>query len=463
MKILLLSPPYLTDYMRNARCDFVSLSASQWYPIWLGYAGVWLEHCGHEVKLVDAPASHLDHAATERVVTDWCPDMLVVYTGQKSRSNDVEFAGRLTEKLNCITVLAGPYYSAQPIETLKQSPAVAYGIEGEFEHPLAELADGTQPSRIKNLLYREGDRIINNGPRPYLTTEQLDAIPFVTRFFKKQLNLYDYKTISEYHPFLDLMSGRGCRWGQCTFCLWVHTFVRGKTYNLRSAENLVDEFAYVERDMPEVRSIMIQDDMITDERAEELCRLKLSRGIKITWSCYARSNLACETMKLMKRANCRNLHVGYESGDPAILKTIRKGVTIKTMEEFTRNAKQAGLHIHGDFAIGFPGETPKTVERTIRWAKRLNPDTAQFQIANVLEGTPFHATCQANGWLNKDGEPDYPDFGNREMRAAAKRAYRSFYLSPQWVLKCLLHPYENFLGRMKTMSVALPAMLWKRW
>ena len=49
------------------------------------------------------------------------------------------------------------------------------------------------------------------------------------------------------------------------------------------------------------------------------------------------------------------------------------------------------------------------------------------------------------------------------MRAAAKRAYRSFYLSPRWMLRCLRHPYENFLGRFRTMSVALPAMLWRRW
>ena len=463
MRILLVSPPYLKDYMRNARCDFVSLSAAQWYPIWLGYAGAWLEKSGHEIMFVDAPSSNLDHDMTRKIVVDWHPDMLVVYTGQKSRANDVEMADRLTEELGCISVLVGPYFSADPVETFRGSRAVTYGIESEFEHPLAELAGGAEPARIKNLLRRDGDQVVRNGARPYLNSDQLDEIPFVTGFFKRHLNLYDYKTISEFHPFVDLMSGRGCHWGQCTFCLWVHTFVTGKTYNLRSAENLVEEFAYVESDLPEVRSIMIQDDMITDDRAIELCCLKIKRNIKIPWSCYARCNLNKETMQLMKRAGCRNLHVGYESGDPEILKTIRKGVSIKIMEEFTHNAKSAGLRIHADFAIGFPGETSETVARTIRFAKRLNPHTAQFQLANVLEGTPFFDTCRTNGWLNENGEPDYPDFSNEQMRAAAKKAYRAFYLSPQWALKCLRHPYENFASRTKEMAVALPAMLWKRW
>ncbi|MCK4658759.1 MAG: radical SAM protein [Phycisphaerae bacterium] len=463
MRVLLLSPPYLPDYMRNARCDFVSLSASQWYPLWLGYAGAWLEHCGHEVKLVDAPSSHLDHDATTRIVTEWQPDMLVVYTGQKSRTNDVEIADRLTEKLDCISVLVGPQFSSSPEETLRQARAVAYGVEGEFDYALAELAAGNQPASIRNLLYRDGDTIAHNAQRPYLTGEQLDQFPFVTRFFRNHLDIRNYKTISEFHPFIDLMTGRGCAWGQCTFCLWVHTFVRGKTYNLRSIENVLEELRCVEQDMPEVRSVMVQDDTLTDERAAELSALKTARKIKIPWSCYARGNLSLETMKLMKKANCRNLHVGYESGDPQILKNIRKGVSIKTMEEFTANAKRAGLRIHADFAIGFPGETAQTAERTIRWAKRLNPDTVQFQLANVMEGTPFHTACRADGWLTENGEPDYPNFSNGEIRAAAKHAYRTFYLSWQWGVKCLRHPYENFFSRLNTMSVALPAMFWKRW
>ncbi len=463
MRILLLSPPYKTDYMRNARCDFVSLSSSQWYPLWLGYAGAWLEQQGHEVKLIDAPAAHLDHEATTRVVTDWRPDMLVVYTGQKSRANDVRVADRLAESLGCMTVLVGPYFSASPKETFNESQAVNYGIAGEFDHPLAELAAGMPPSEIKNLLYRDGDRVVCNGRRPFLTSEQLDEIPFVSRFFDRQINLYDYKTISEYYPFVDIMSGRGCHWGQCTFCLWVHTFVTGKTYNLRSADNLVEELSYIERDLPKVRSIMIQDDMMTDERAEEVCRLKIKRDIKLSWSCYARCNLSLDVMKLMKKAGCRNLHVGYESGDPQIIKNIRKGVTLDVMQRFTRDAKKAGLRIHGDFAIGFPGETKESVDRTILFAKRLNPHTAQFQLANVLEGTPFFDTCQSNGWLTDEGEPNYPTFSNVDMRAAAKRAYRSFYLSPRWMLRCLQHPYENFFGRVKTMTVALPAMLWRHW
>ena len=83
MKILLLSPPYLPEYMRNARCDFVSLSGTQWYPILLGYCGAYLEGQGHSVEFIDAPAAHLDHDDTALLVFKYRPDLIVVYTGRR--------------------------------------------------------------------------------------------------------------------------------------------------------------------------------------------------------------------------------------------------------------------------------------------------------------------------------------------------------------------------------------------
>ena len=463
MRIALLSPPYKTDYMRNARCDFVSLSSTQWYPLWLGYAGAWLEARGHDILFIDAPSRYLTHQETEARLVEWQPELLVVYTGQKSRANDVEIADRLTEKLDCLTALVGPYFSARSRETLAMARSVQFGVESEFEHPLAELAAGTNPSEIKNLLYRRGDEIIANPHRPYLNSQQLDEIPFVSRFFKNHVNIRDYKTISEFYPFMDLMTGRGCNWGQCTFCLWVHTHVKGYTYNIRSVDNVLDEFEFIQTELPEVRSVMLQDDMLTDERALEFSARKIKRGLDLSWSCYARSNLTYETMRVMKRAQCRVLHVGYESADVKINHSIKKGVSVKKMGEFTADAKRAGLRIHGDFVIGFPGETHETAWETIRWAKRLNPDTAQFQLANVLEGTPFHDTLAKNGWLTPEGEPDYPQLRNNEIRLLAKKAYRHFYLSPSYAWKCVKHPYEHLFGRLKTISVAVPAMFWRRW
>jgi radical SAM superfamily enzyme YgiQ (UPF0313 family) len=449
--------------MRNARCDFVSLSATQWYPILLGYCGAYLETQHHKVKLVDAPAHHLDHETTRGIVREYKPDLLVVYTGRMSEENDIGFADPLVDELGCEAVLVGPYASTLPRKTLAKTSVIDKLIVGEFEHPVGEIAGGHELSDIQNLVYKEEDRLRSNPVRPYLTREQLDKIPFVSRFFGDQVNIHCYKTPSEYHPFIDILTGRGCKWGRCTYCLWVHTFVKGATYNTRSIENVIEELEFIEQEMPQIRSVMLQDDTFTEARAKEFSKAKIRAGVKLPWSCYSRANIGLDVLRLMKLAGCRNLHVGYESADPAVLRRIKKGLSVAQMTTFTRDARKAGLRIHADFALGFPGETRKSALKTIQWACQLNPDTAQFQLMIPFPGTPFFEEMRKEGWLNAEGQPDMPQFTNEEIRGMAKKGYRSFYLSRQYLEKCIRHPYEHFFGRLKTISRALPAMFWGYW
>jgi radical SAM superfamily enzyme YgiQ (UPF0313 family) len=293
MKVLLLSPPFLPGYMRNARCDFVSLSKTQWYPIWLGYLGAFLEKKGFDVKLIDAPSYGYGHRETEELILNYRPDFLVVYSGRLSEDNDIKFAERLVERLGVEAVFAGPYASISPEALLKKTTTIKYAVKGEFEYPVSELVEGRRPGEILNLLYKEGEDIRINKQRPLLSREELDAIPFVTEFFKRHLDLKRYKAPSEYHPFIDIMTGRGCGWGLCTFCLWVHTFIPGKVYNIRSIDNVVEEFKFIKKELPRVRSVMIQDDTLMEERAVELSEAMVREKTVLPWSCYWMQESPC--------------------------------------------------------------------------------------------------------------------------------------------------------------------------
>ena len=462
MKVLLLSPPYLPGYMRNARCDFVSLSGTQWYPILLSYCGAWLEKCGHEVRLVDAPSYKYDHKATEKIVSDYGPDWLIVYTGRLSEDNDIAMADSLTEKIGCETVIVGTYASVFPEEALRKFTNVKYLITGEFELPVQEVIEGKPPSEIPNLLYKRGNEVLKNQERPYLDMRQLDEIPFVSRFVKNNLDVYKYKTVSEPYPFMDILTGRGCKWGYCTYCLWVHSYIKGPVYNCRSIGNVIEELRFIEEEMPEIKTIMIQDDTFTEERAKAFCEAKLDAGIKIPWSCYARGNMSYEVLQLMKRANCLNLHVGFESANQDILKGIKKGVTKERMTRFAQDAKRVGIRIHGDFAIGFPGETRESIRETVEWACKIRPHTVQFQLMIPFPGTPFYDELKQKGWI-KGGFPEYPDISSLQMEEMSKRAYRMFYLSLPFAKQVLMHPYELFFSRLGTYYKAIPSIFWKKY
>ena len=65
-----------------------------------------------------------------------------------------------------------------------------------------------------------------------------------------------------------------------------------------------------------------------------------------------------------QEAGCRLLIVGYESGDPQILKNIKKGATVERARQFTKDCHKLGLVVHGDFILGLPGETRETIRTT---------------------------------------------------------------------------------------------------
>jgi anaerobic magnesium-protoporphyrin IX monomethyl ester cyclase len=468
-RVVLISPPFVKDYMRNARCDFVSLSRSSWFPIWLGQAGAYLDGLGHKTWLYDAQVLGHSFQNALDATLEFKPDLVVVYTGRLSEDNDALFADRLAER-GVRTVFVGPYASIEPKKLLEKCKFTTLAIQKEFELPLRDLLEGKDPSSIENFIVKDSStlEIRENSVRPFYKTEILDTFPLTSEYFHRQLDIRKYKTPSEYYPFIDIMSGRGCAWGKCNFCLWVQTFVTGTTYNMRSIEHFLKEFDYISRFMPEVKSVMIQDDMLTNKRALEISEGLLARGNKLRWSCYAKPNskLTIETMKKMRKSGCLNLHVGFESGDDAVLEKIDKGSSVEQAKELGRLARESGLFLHADFAMGHFGDTRETMRKTIELAKEIDPHTAQFQLMIPFERTKFMSQLTEKGCLTDTSEPTYQAIGGasvEEIRSMAKKAYREFYLSPRYLGKALSDPTNYLFNRFDQFWPALQAIFWKRW
>ena len=100
---------------------------------------------------------------------------------------------------------------------------------------------------------------------------------------------------------------------------------------------------------PHLKEIFFDDDTFNYQKARTIELCSKLKPLKFTWSCTSRVTTDYDTLKAMKEAGCRLLIVGYESGDPQILKNIKKGATIEMAQRFTANCKKLGLMIHGDF------------------------------------------------------------------------------------------------------------------
>lgn len=150
----------------------------------------------------------------------------------------------------------------------------------------------------------------------------------------------------------------------------------------------------------------------------------------------------------MEEAGCRLLIVGYESGDRQILRNIKKGATIERARQFTRDCRQLGLVIHGDFILGLPGETLETINRTIAFAKKLDVHTIQVSVAHAYPGTDLYDYVVERGFLISNGPMvdqgghqlahiAYPGLPADEMLSALHRFYDEYYFRPRAVLRIL--------------------------
>lgn len=437
MKTLLLNPPYEKHFIRSARWAAKSISGSNWYPIWLAYCTGLLEKHGHEAKLVDALVEEYSNEKTVDLAAEYQPELTVIYISTASLQNDVEIAEAIKAKTGSRIVLVGPWCGVEPEMIINSSQAIEAIALYEFDRTILEIADRRELKDIKGLWWKDGARIIKNPVRPPITAEQLNEFPFVTDVYRRHLNIRKYFQAPQLYPFVDLFTGRGCAWGKCTFCLWPATMTKGAPYRQRRIEDVIEEIKSIKKELPYVKEVFIQDDTFPAERAGEFSAALLRQQIKLTWSCYSRADLDETTLRLMRQAGCRGLHVGFELSDPKILKLMNKGITAPQMEQFAKIAYNLGFIIHADFIFGLPGETVETIKATIAWAKKLPVHSYQIVTPKVYQNTPLCVLL---------AQPQSSNLSEAELSYWTKRAIRECHLNFGYLMRLLRHPAE--LGRL---------------
>jgi radical SAM superfamily enzyme YgiQ (UPF0313 family) len=270
--------------------------------------------------------------------------------------------------------------------------------------------------------------------------EDLDALPWATKTYKRDLDITRYSVPFLLHPFIELYSTRGCP-AQCTFCLWPQT-LSGHALRKRSTDDVAAELAWAKKEFPEVKEFFFDDDTFNIQKARTIELCEKLKPLGLTWSSTSRVTADRETLKAMKDAGCRLLIVGFESGDPQILKNIKKGATVERALAFAKDCHDLGLAVHGDFVLGLPGETKETIRRTINFAKKLDVDTIQVSIAHALPGTELFEYVKANGFISN--AEAMSDAGGHQL---AHIEYPN--LSTDYVLEMVNSFYEEYFFRPK--------------
>lgn len=360
---------------------------------------------------------------------DLCAISIETYTARRGYQIAAAFRQR-----GVPVVFGGYHASACPEEALRHGDAVCIGeAEGVWQSILDEARAGLMHGIYQAPRAQSFPRV---GP---------DRSIFAGR---------------NYLPLQLVESGRGCP-HHCEFC--AITAFHGGRYRRRNVDDLVNELRGMRG-----RTVFLVDDNITADRAglRELCE-KIA-PLKVSWLSQACVDVARDEdlPRLLARAGCAGLLIGFESLDPARLeamhkRTNRAGDYAAALDRLRR----AGIAVYGTFVFGYPGDNAATFDAAVTFAGKHRMFLAAFNHLVPFPGTELHATAIRDGRLSAAPwwlDPDFR-FGRTPLRTTpldaaslvggCGKARRRFY---SW--RGILRRFTNIRSNGK--SVRRGLMFW---
>jgi len=354
IKVALIAPPY-------------PLSEFPSPPLGICYVAAACEQAGAQVQLFDYIISEYRPDKLKQSLDQFQPD--VVGTSSVTMNFSVAIAILKTAKSfhpHVTTIMGGPHVSFDYDNVLRSHPEIDIIVIGESEKTLLSLIPViNQPSQwqtVPGIAFMENDCLVVTQTQSLI--DNLDDIPLPARHL---LHIPKYHTLG--FP-ISIITSRGCP-NQCIFCQGRRMV--GQKVRYRSIEKVVNEIEMLMGMGFDL--INIADDLFTANKSRviALCELIRSRKLNLVWSAFSRVNTVdSEILSVMKSAGCYAVSFGIESGNKAMLKRIKKGITLNQARKAVNACKSTGIRTHASFMVGLPGETHETLNETLSFAQSLN-------------------------------------------------------------------------------------------
>jgi len=447
IRTLLVNPPLVGGiaFTRQGRCqEREEVLGTTKPPYTLALAAALLRDRGCQVRLADLTATgeSVDQLAARLDGEGFRPTLIVFPSTTPTLDADVAAMARLRTRYQAPLVCFGPHASTTPLESMQRAEAVDGMIVGEPEDGLVALATLPSADRLEDvpsLTFRRGSEIVphrahgtfaNFLEAPYPAWELLD----LTRY---RLPLVD-------EPYVLVETSRGCPYS-CDFC--VAPIHQGHKFRERSAKALVDEIERGYRQFG-LKFFYLWGDTVTlnVKSFSAFCEELIARRLPIQWFGNARAdNLGDPAfVKRLRQAGCWMLALGIETESEETRKDMMKRLDGQKIRTALVNMRAAGIRSFGFFILGYPGDTPESLERTIDYAIDLDPDFANFYPAVPYPGTALYEKAKRDGLLASEdwSRMEYSYYllrGNgldeATVMGAINRAKRRFYLRPSYLAR----------------------------
>lgn len=429
MKVLLMHAPSRAKISKDDRCQ-VDLRGFTIEiprpPINLLYLGAVSKEMGHETTIIDAPSEQISQEQCVELLSKF--DYAASSLSPQTLDEDVSIL-KYAKDSGAKTIAFGYASSINDVELLKKYPFIDVAIRGEPEITFKEILGGMPTKEIKGVAFRVDGRIIRNEDREFI--DDLDSLPLPAReLIRNEL----YKNPITGKTFTTVQASRGCNF-RCTFCL--SRVMNGSKARYRSVENVIKELKSCVADFG-ITDFFFRGDTFTvdNEWVREMCRKIVEEGLKITWYCNSRvDTIDKKTLEAMKKAGCKLIAFGIESGNEEILKHVKKGITKQEALNSIRAAREAGILTWAFYILGLPGDTEQTIRETIRFSKEVDSDFVEYHRFMPFPGTEAYEQGQCK-------------VAQETLIKMINDAYTSYYFRP----KIILRQANNFFSNLNSIS-----------
>ncbi len=401
MKILLVIPRYnLTN-----KIDYEYA-----FPLGLGYISAVIKKAGYDVDCLNL--NHFN-GATEDLINRRLDTKRydVVATGHMG----IGYA--VIEKIVKVSrdhrtkpkiILGGPLITSEP-ELMFNALKPDYAVVGEGEITILKLLKcldkNKSVEKVKGIIYLgKEEKPVFTEPRKVI--ENIDSLPFPDFEgigFEKQLENMSFNTaqfgcIFDYPRVYPILCSRGCPF-QCTFCY--HCL--GREYRMRSLGNIMKELKNAVKKY-RINVIVIYDDLfsIDKKRLYEFCK-RMKNFInevnwEIKWTCQLSViNVDKEMLEVLKDSGCYSISYGFESYSQVVLKSMRKPITPKQIDNAIKLTMKSGMAIQGNFIFGDVAETKETARETLDYWKKNCRGQVHLGFILPYPGSEIYERCVKKG------------------------------------------------------------------
>jgi len=388
-------------------------------PMGLFYLGAYLEREGYHVEIRDF--------CNAGESPDYSHYDLVGISTDTTRHLKAMRIARQAKEAGCTVVMGGahPCYIA---EEILASPWVDFIVHGEGEMILLELVrdlerGGKDWEEVQGLSFLRDEEVVRTPSRPVI--QDLDTLPLPARHLI-DMDLYRRTKFGE-RPITPVFTSRGCP-ANCNFCSSSSFF--GRRWRARSADSVVEELEELHNKYGFGAVAFVDDNFtLSPERVVAISEGIIRKGLDLWWWNMSRAENIVkneEMLKVMKRAGAKTIYIGVESANPQTLSALGKKLDLDTVIKAVELLKKHGFEIFASYILGSPRDNARAIHETIRFAKRLDTNIAQFSILTPYPGTALYEELKGRIWTRH-----WPFYDSQHL---VYRHGRISFMRMEWLL-----------------------------